>query len=814
MASDLMRLAGINTGYDTEAMIEQMMSSYQTKIDNQNKKLTKLTWQQEAYRDVTDKLTKFKNKYFDILNKKSYLLSPSSFNNFKSTINGKTLGEKAKGLDVTTTTNSVEGNYKIKLTQLAAATTAAGKSIMPESFSLDMEKAAKNSNFTANEDGTRTYGFSLDVKVGDVTKTVEFKAENIALDADGNVDMAAFSDAVIKSLNESLAQAFGRTGADKDGDDVVDDYFLQVKDAGDGTLDFEVNGNASVSITEKEGSFGLTKLAKSVAVSAQSAVTGTNTVAVNIGGKTKNVSFEGVSDTYFDSRNGKGNESILDEYNKLKEAAYREEYNLSASAKIDESKLEAFTYTSAQAAKDKNTAALEKALNEGFSDDKITFSIDSGAVTAKKNGVKLEFSMTSVEGGTLGLEKGTVSNRFTAKTKLKDIGIIGNNLSVDGTTGEYSKKYSFTINGKKIELEENATITNLIDAVNKSGAGVTMTYSTLENSFKITSNNMGSAETIEFGKNDDGTDNRILKELGLLDAAVTTGQNAIFDLNGTEIYHNSNMYTVDGTTFKFGEDMTAGEVYEVGVAKNYDDIKQTIKDFVTDYNQLVDDIYGHIGTAPARDEKNNLYDPLTDAQKEEMDDKEIEKWETAAKKGVIYHDSTVSSIMSQMRTALYGAVTLDDGTRFGIYNMGIKTSSILESSSEDVMRGKLKLDEDALNKAFNENPEAVSKLFTDSENGIMSKINKVLDNAVRTAGKTKGSLINKAGTTSGSSAKDNYIYRQMESVQKRISQLQDRYDAKEEYWWKVFTNLESAMGDFNNQSAYLSNYLSGFGTST
>ena len=808
-----MRLAGINTGYDTEAMIEQMMSSYQTKIDNQNKKLTKLTWQQEAYRDVTDKLTKFKNKYFDILNKKSYLLSPSTFNNFKSTINGKTLGDKAKGLDVTTTTNSVEGSYKIKLTQLATATKASGKSIMPESFALDMEKAAKNSNFTENDDGTRTYSFSLDVKVGDITKTVEFKAENIALDADGNVDMTGFTSAVTSSLNASLAEAFGRTGADKDGDDVVDDYFLQVKDAGDGTLDFAVNGNASVSVTEKEGSFGLTKLAKSVAISAQSAVTGKNTVAVNIGGKVKNVTFEGVSDTYFDSRNGKGNESILNEYNALKEKAYRAEYNLSATAKIDENKLEAFTYTSAQASKDKNTAAFKEALNSSFSEDGITFSIDSGYVSAKKSGVKLEFSMTSVEGGTLGLEKGAVSNRFSAKTKLKDIGISGNSISVDGTTGEYSKNYSFTINGKKIELDENATITSLIDAVNKSGAGVTMTYSTLKNSFEITSNNMGSAEAIEFGKNDDGTDNRILKELGLLDATVTTGQNAIFDLNGTEIYHNSNSYTVDGTTFKFSEDMTAGEVYEVGVAKNYDDVKQNIKDFVTDYNQLIDDIYGHIGTAPARDEKNNLYEPLTDAQKGDMNDKEIEKWETAAKKGVIYHDSTVSSIMTQIRTALYGSVTLDDGTRFGIYNMGIKTSSILESSSEDVMRGKLKLDEDALNKAFNENPEAVAKLFTDSENGIMTKVNKVLDNAVRTTGRTKGSLINKAGTTSGSSAKDNYIYRQMESVQKRISQLQERYNAKEDYWWKVFTNLESAMGNFNNQSAYLSNYLSGFGTS-
>ena len=60
MASDLMRLSGINSGYDTESMIEKMMSTYQTKIDNQNKKLQKLQWKQEAYRDITSKLTAFR----------------------------------------------------------------------------------------------------------------------------------------------------------------------------------------------------------------------------------------------------------------------------------------------------------------------------------------------------------------------------------------------------------------------------------------------------------------------------------------------------------------------------------------------------------------------------------------------------------------------------------------------------------------------------------------------------------------------------------------------------------------------------------
>ncbi len=796
MASDLMRLAGINTGYDTEAMIEQMMSSYQTKIDNQNKKLTKLTWQQEAYRDITDKLTKFKGKYFDILNKKSYLMSPNTFNSFNSSVSGKTLGDNTKGLKVTTTSSSSVGNYKVSVSQLASAAKAVGKSVSPSNFELDASKAAKTGKFTTDESGNRTYEFSLDVKVGEVSKTVSFSAEVAAdkIDGDGNVDMDAFTDSLKTSLNDALSNAFGKTGGDMDNDGNIDDFVSVSSTTGSSVISINVGGNAAVNITEREGSFGIVKPEKIISISAQSAVTGENTIAVDVDGKVKKVTFEGVSATYFDSKNASGNGAILSEFNALKEAAYRKSYNLSSSAQIDKDALDKFTYTSAQAAKDKNTAALQDALNETFKDDGIIFGISDGKVAAAtaEGWNPLSFTMTAVEGGTFGLSKGSVSNKMSAKTTLADMGIAAN-----GSDG----KYTFEINGKTIELDGDATIGSMMEAVNKSGAGVTMTFSNLTNTFELTSNNMGSAEKITFDANND-----VIKGLGLANADMTDGKNAIINVNGTEIYHNSNSFTTDGTTFSFDEDITIGEVYEIGISKNYDDVKQIVKDFVEDYNKLIDEVYEHIGTAPVRDNKDNLYEPLTDAEKEEMDEKEIEKWETVAKKGVIYNDSTVSSIMSQIRTALYNSVTLDDGSKFGLYNMGIKTSS------EYTDHGKLEIDEDKFNKAFEQNPDAITKLFTDSENGIMSKVNTALDNAVRTTGKVKGSLINKAGLQSGSSAKDNFIYRQMESVKKRISQLQDRYDAKEDYWWKVFTNLESVMGDFNDQSAYLANYLGGYGT--
>lgn len=792
--ADLMRLSGINSGYDTEAMIEKMMQTYQTKIDNQNKKLTKLQWQQEAYRDITSKLTAFKNKYFDILNRESYLMSPTAFSKFNSTITNKTNSDKTSGISVTTTSGSKEADYSLKVLQTATATTLTGKSITPSSFNLDLSKAASSSDYTLGADGvSRDYNFALDVKVGDVTRTIEFSV-NVAQDASGAIDQDAFNSAVSSALNAEFDKEFGVTGKkDGSGNDI---YFLQTKVGADNTLEFEVGGNSTVTVTEKTGNFGLARPNYRQAIATQSAVTGKNTVAVNVNGVTKNVSFQGVSSTYFDSRNEAGNGKILAEYNELKAAAYRKANNLPDSANVSSEQLDSFSYTSTQAAKDKNAAALISALDSSFSEQGLSFKIDgNGYLMATKGSVAQDFTITAVAGGTLGLAKGTASNKFASGTTLKEMGIVG----LDETV-------KFKINGKEISVSGRSTMDDLVAAVNKSNAGVTMAYSKLENKFVITANDLGNGGDVEVEANE------FTAKLGLADSATTAsqaviGQNAIFELDGVEIYHNSNSYSIDGTTLEF-KDAEIGSEYKIGVAKSYDDVKQTIKDFVKDYNQLIDDIYGHIGTAPARDSKNNKYDPLTDAQKEDMSEKEIEKWEDAAKKGVIYGDPTVSGIMSKIRTALYNAVTLDDGSKFGLYSMGIKTKAYKEDA-----HGKLEIDEDAFDKAFNENPDAIMKLFTDPNAGrIMKQVNTVIDNAVRTTGQVKGSLIRKAGLESGSTAKDNAIYKQMEQINKRIATLQDRYTAKEDYWWSVFTNLEKMMSNLNSQSSYMAGFLNNFGS--
>lgn len=802
MAVSNLRLGGITSGFDTEAMVTQLLSSYQTRIDKQSQKITKLSWQQSAYQDITKKITEFKNTYFDVLKRDTYLMSPSTFNKFKADVTA-TSNADAAGLTVSTTSNSSSGSYKIKLNQAAKASTAQGNSITSGNFKLDLDKALSSASgeVKTNDDGSKTWtmNFALDVQVGGIRKTISFSADAL-LGADGNVaDKDAAKSSIIDSLNQKLQESFGYSGKTSGATGATDangkEWFLQVKLGSDGKAEFQVGGNASVSVAENKGNFGLAQPKEKVAISTGSVVTGVNAFQVEIGGKNVSVAFNGVSSTYYDSKGQTGNEAILAEYKGLKTAAYRKSYNLADNEIVSDEQLEKFNYSNEQAAKDKNAASIKEALKgvAGY-----TFNFDGTYVTAAdSNGNSVDFSMTSVEGGTLGLTKASASNKISSGSTLSDLGF---KPEADGT-------YKLNINGTEISLDKKSTISSMMSAVNKSAAGVTMTYSSLTNSFTLESKEFGGAGKVEVG------DTSLGRSLGLVDdngtVGASEGQNAIFEINGQEVYLNDNTYTLDGNTFTFNDNMTIGETYTVNIAKDSTTVKDALKKFVESYNKLIDDVYGYIGKSPAKDDDGNTYEPLTNAEKEEMSEDEITKWEEKAKQGVLYNDSTVSTIMSQMRSALYTNVTLDDGSKFGIYNLGIKTSS---KWSE---HGKLQIDENAFDKAFENNEDAIIKLFTDSDTGMMKKLNSVIDGAVKSSGaaNTRGTLVRKAGKADSSVTTDSTIYKEMVKMQDRLKELQDRYNTKEEYWWKVFTNMETAMADLNSQTSYISSYL-GIGTSS
>ena len=73
------KLPGLATGMDTDAMVKQMVTDDQNKIDKAKQKEQIINWQQETYRDVISDIKGFNDKYFSVTSNDS-IISSSAWN--------------------------------------------------------------------------------------------------------------------------------------------------------------------------------------------------------------------------------------------------------------------------------------------------------------------------------------------------------------------------------------------------------------------------------------------------------------------------------------------------------------------------------------------------------------------------------------------------------------------------------------------------------------------------------------------------------------------------------------------------------------
>ncbi|AND85389.1 Flagellar hook-associated protein FliD [Clostridium tyrobutyricum DIVETGP] len=117
---NMLRITGLNTGLDVDAMVKKMLTADQTKVDNAKKQQQLIQWRQEAYQSIIKDVKDLQNAYFDVTNSSNYLLSSNSYNNMTAASSDATIAS-AKA-----SATSVAGTYKIKVDQLAQAATISG----------------------------------------------------------------------------------------------------------------------------------------------------------------------------------------------------------------------------------------------------------------------------------------------------------------------------------------------------------------------------------------------------------------------------------------------------------------------------------------------------------------------------------------------------------------------------------------------------------------------------------------------------------------------------------------------------------------
>lgn len=281
-------------------------------------------------------------------------------------------------------------------------------------------------------------------------------------------------------------------------------------------------------------------------------------------------------------------------------------------------------------------------------------------------------------------------------------------------------------------------------------------------------------------------------------AVKVDGSDAKIKLNGVEYTSDTNSISVNGITVSAMAITGDGDENAITISTKTDTqgIYDKIKDFLTEYNAVINELCKEYNAEYVKD-----YDPLTDEEKEEMSDKEIEKWEEKIKGSLLRHDSTISGVMNAMTNAMFQAVNVN-GKTYSLANFGIQTLGYLNAAKneqyayhidgdeeDDVTSGK----EDKLMAMINSDPDTVVDFFKQ----LSTNLYQALDS------KMKSTSMNSAYTV----YKDKQITKDLASYTKLIKTWEKKLADREDYYYSKFTAMEKAMASLNSTQSSLSGYF-------
>ncbi|MHB1041773.1 MAG: flagellar hook-associated protein 2 [Eubacteriales bacterium] len=388
-------------------------------------------------------------------------------------------------------------------------------------------------------------------------------------------------------------------------------------------------------------------------------------------------------------------------------------------------------------------------------------------------------------------------------TSTADLAAYKDTLNAQfGISGTYGLK----INGTEITVDANTeSINALASKINSMNLGVKASYDSTVNRFFLMSTTTGSASNFTVDPPSTVGVNSIVGTLNLTGGSTTnpgagigSGQNSEIVLNGQTLTGwTTNTFTINGVTFNLqSEGVTATAA--ITVSNDTDAVFNSIKGFITSYNENIDKINSKLSETRYRD-----YLPLTDEQRDKLSDDQIKKWEEKARSGLLRNDTLLEGIIYKMRITMSAVVPgLTGGQGYdNLTKIGISTAYYGE-------KGKLYIDETKLKDALMKDPDGVMNLFTKSsdvysEKGIALRLYDDANNGM--------SLISdKAGSDSTFSLVDNStIGKRLTQINDNINEMELRLKEVEDRYWRQFSAMEKAIQQMNAQSAWLAQQFGG-----
>lgn len=417
---------------------------------------------------------------------------------------------------------------------------------------------------------------------------------------------------------------------------------------------------------------------------------------------------------------------------------------------------------------------------------KATVTAASGAVdgTQKLNIISLA-QAGYLTGGKLSKTDGSA---VTSGTTLEELGYTGEDT-----------KLTLTKNGvsKEISISKSSKISDVVNALKDAGVNANLDEGT--GRMYISAKESGAAAdfTITASDTDASGKSELLSALGIADdqAVKIAGSDAKITLNGVEYTSSSNNFSINGLSITATGLTGAGDdkAITITTATDVQGIYDKIKDFLTEYNSVINEMTKLYNASTAKG-----YEPLTDEERDAMSDTEIEKWETKIKDSLLRRDTTLNSVMSAMINSMASSVELN-GKKYSLSSFGIKTMGYLNAAENEQNAYHIDGDEDDSNssgkedklmKAIQDDPDTICEFMKQLTTNLYTAIDKKMQ-----------------ATTLSSVYKvynDKELDNQVDEYKELIEKWEEKLAEKEDYYYKKFSAMETALSKLQSQSGSLS----------
>lgn len=466
----------------------------------------------------------------------------------------------------------------------------------------------------------------------------------------------------------------------------------------------------------------------------------------------------------------------------------------------------------------------------------------STAQSGYLTGGKISLGKEVEENGVTRIEKS--SGSVTAQTKLSELGYQDGeaNLSIN-TTDEDGNAVS-----KTITLTKDSTLSDVVSALRENGLNANFD----ENNGRIfvSSKNTGAAADFTLSaatmksvpkKDADGnvmkdSNGKVLMEqtplsaddvaaskkvLGMLGlntddnsygskAAKIDGRDATIVLNGVKYTNSTNDFAINGLNISVtgatddidpDDDAAIAALNDttaitITTSTDSQGIYDTVKDFLTEYNNIINEI-----TKLYNADSAGSYEPLTDDEKDQMSDTEIEKWETKIKDSLLRRDNSLSSVMNAMMTSMSSPIQIN-GKSYSLSSFGIQTLGYLNAAENEQNAYHINGDEDDENTSGNEDklmaaitsdPDTVVEFMKQLSTNLYNAIDKQMQsNSLRSRYKIYN---------------DKEMDKEYSNLSKTIKEWESKVSDKEDYYYKKFSSMETALAKLQSQTSSLTSML-------